>query len=168
MVYVAGSPSTAISTPARAGAGDHAHVPTKGIERARGDQLVPLDESRGERLQGRPLDPGQAGHRCADDEEHPELRFWQKCVQDKRPRARGEPELGDLHEPPPVERVRERPADERRNKERHERGEAQKPHHEGRARQLVRLVRQRNERDHRAEEGNALSDEEEAIVPVTP
>jgi hypothetical protein len=132
-VYVSGRPSTAIRTPASAGAGHAADVRAQAVERAGGEQLLTVDQARDERVERRPLDPVEAGHCRSDDEEHPETRLRERRVEDEDPGAEREAELGDLDEPTPVERVCERAADEGGHQERQQLREAQEPDHERRA-----------------------------------
>ena len=112
------------------------------------------------------LDAVEPGHDRPDDEEHPELRALQRCVEGEDSGAEGEGGLGDLDEAPPVEGVRERSADEGGHEQWAELGEAEEADDERRAGELVRLVRQRDVRDHRAEERDALAEEEQAEVAV--
>jgi hypothetical protein len=96
----------------------------------------------------------------------PGPRIGQKRVdeQDADPQAR--PELGDLHHAPAVEGIGQGASDEGHDHQRDELRQAQKADRERRVGQLVGLVRQRNVRDHRAEERGGLPHEEKPEVPV--
>ena len=89
-------------------------------------------------------------------------------VCDQHERRRRERELGQLHQPPPVEGVGERAADERGRQERHQLGQPEQPDDERRAAQLVGLVGDRDVGDHRAEERHPLADEEQPEVAPPP
>jgi hypothetical protein len=132
----------------------------------RGGKLVPLDEARRHGVERRPLEPVETRHRDPDHEQRPELRARKERVDEQRACADGEQELRDLDEPPPVERVCERASVQRCQKERRQLREAQEADDERRSGQLVRLVRHRDVRDHRAEEREAKTGGQEPEVAM--
>ena len=72
-----------------------------------------------------------------------------------------EPSSENTHQQPAVERVRQRAAHQRHGQDRHELADAQRADRERRAGQVVHLERQRDERDHRAEERDELPEEQQ-------
>jgi hypothetical protein len=70
-------------------------------------------------------------------------------------------QLREHHKQPPVERVRQRPADQRDGEDRHELADPERTDRERRAGQVVHLERQRDEGDHRAEERHELPEEQQ-------
>ena len=123
----AGSPSVAMSRPPSAG------PPIRPIWK-RSESSAPaavsswrLDESRSQRVERRAQKAAQPRGRRLDDEEHPDLGGGHEGVDEQRGRAEREAELRDAHHLPAVDGVREGAADDGREQERHERGEARKP-----------------------------------------
>ena len=147
-------------------ASDQADLEAERVERAGGGQLLPVDEARRQRVERRPQEAAEAGRERLDDEEHPDLRARQQGVHEQHGRAQRHPELRDPHHPPPVDRVRERTADDRRQEQRHERDEREQADHGRRAGQVVDLVRDGDERDLRAEERDGEPEPEQAVLAV--
>ena len=83
-------------------------------------------------------------------------------------RREPERELGELEHAPTIYGIRESAADERREEQGDERSQAEKPDRERRPGEMVDLVRDRDVREHRAEERERLPGEEQAVLPVPP
>ena len=87
-------------------------------------------------------------------------------VADQHQREHEQHRVGEQHEPAAVVRVRQGAAEQRGGEQRHELGEPEQADDERRVRQLVDLERDRDERDHRARERDALADEQQPEVAV--
>jgi hypothetical protein len=127
------------------GAADEADLEPERVERARRGQLVPLDQSRRERVERRAQEAAHPRGERLGDEQHPDLRRGDDRVHEQRRRAEREAELGDSHHLPAVDGVREGTADDGREQERHERDEREEADDCRRAGQLVGLVRDGDE-----------------------
>jgi hypothetical protein len=89
-------------------------------------------------------------------------------VPDERGRHGHQRELAQQHQTPAIDDVGERPAQQAERQHRDELGQAEQPDRKRRAGQRVDLVRDRHERQHRAEEGRELPEEEQPEVAVAP
>jgi hypothetical protein len=98
------------------------------------------------------------------DVEDPEVWIGQRRVDEQRAGHHRGADLGDLHEPPAIERIGQRPADEREHEDRRELGDAEQADGQRRARDLVGLERDRHEGGHRAELRDGLPEDEQAEV----
>ena len=149
---------------AERGPGDHPDVPAQRAERARGRKLVLLDEPRLERVERRPLDPVERGHRDPGDEEHPQARLAEERVDEQERRAAARPSSAictrrrrsnaSASAPPRNAVMRIGGSSAAASRPTVERGSGE----------LVGLVRDGHPRDRRAEEREALAEEEQAEV----
>ena len=150
------------------GPGDHPDRHAKRRERAGGGHLVALDEARGERLERRALEPVEHRHDGGEHEDHPEPRLRRSAF---TTRAADAP--ANASSVICIIRRRStasamRAADQRAPQERHELDGAQEADDERRVADLVGLERERDVGDHRAQERDALADEEQPEVAVPP
>ena len=148
--------------------GDHAEFPAQRIERRGRGQLVAGDEPRHHRVERRPLEAVDRGHERRDDEEHPDLRLVEERVEKEDRRREPERELGELEHAPTIYGIGESAADERREEQGDERSQAEKPDRQRRPGEMVDLVRDRDVREHRAEERERLPGEEQPVLPMAP
>ena len=82
-------------------------------------------QARDERVERRAAHRREAGQQRRADVEDPEVRIGERRVDEQRAGHDRGADLGDLHEPPAIERVGQRPADEREHDDRRELGDAE-------------------------------------------
>ena len=153
-------------TPASAGPPIAAVVPRSDAERRHRRQILHRDELRRERLERRRVKPVHRRHERRDDEEERHARVREHRVDGERERAAEQQRLATEQQAPPIDRVRECAAPERRHRERDELHGAEQPDDRGRLREIVDLHGQRDVREEAAERAHELAREDEAEVPV--
>ena len=146
----------------KGGAGDEGEVAVDALERDRGRELVVADETWRDRAHRRPREAPCRRAERLEHEQRPDLRVRQERVDEQQAGDGAERELGDDHDAPAVERVRDRAADERHDEERDERREREQPDEQRRVGQLVDLERDRDHRDRVARVRDGLADPETA------
>src|SRR5262249_11390481 len=90
--------------------------------------------------------------------ERPDLRMRERCVDNESDRNEREAAFGEEQHRAPVDRVRDRAADDRRDEERNERGQVEQPYLERRMGQVVELDRQSDPGDLAEEPRDRLAD----------
>ena len=140
------------------------HVVEAELQRRGGLELVALHQPRDERVERRAAHRGEGGQQRRADVEHPQLRIGQRRVDEQRAGHDGGADLGDLDEPPAIEGVGQRAADEREHDDRRELGDPEQADGQRRAGQLVGLEGDRDEGRHRAQLGDRLAEDEQAEV----
>ena len=148
------------------GADDRRRRAAQRHQRGHRGLVVGADEPRRHRLQRRRVEAVDRRHEGRDDEQRGDARVRQQRVAHQRERAEQEQRLRRQQQPPPVDRVGDRPAPERRRHERNELHDANQAHRRRRLRQLVHLHGQRHVRHERAEGADPLADEQQAEVAV--
>ena len=114
---------------------------------------------------GRCSDVARRGER-ADDVQHPHLRAAGGMALSSRSSEQiADADLGGDDDPPPVEVVGERTAPEAENDDRDDLDETEQAHRDVRAGELLRLERDGDEREHRAEVGDDTRGEQQPEVP---
>ncbi len=124
--------------------------------------LVLADEARDERVHRGALDRVESGADRFRRVQGPEPRIGERGIRDQQAGDRGEAQVGDDQEQPTIDGVGDRAAEEGDRQQRDERGDAEEPDREGRAGQLVDLVRDRDRRQHASEERNGVAEPEPA------
>ena len=135
--------------------------------RCRSD-LVLADEARDERVHRGALDRVERRAERFRRVQGPEPRIGERGIRDQQAGDRGEAEVGDDQEQPPIDGVGDRAAEEGDRQQRDERGDAEQADGEGRARQLVDLVRDRDRRQHASEERDGVAEPEAAKCSRAP
>jgi hypothetical protein len=134
------------------------------LQRAGGLELLALDQPRHQRVERRPADRRAGGDQRRRHEQHPQLRLRQQRVRHEPRDDEQRAHLGEHHEPPAVERVGQRAADQCEHEDRDELRHAEQADDHRRAGDLVRLHRDRDERDHRAEVRHRLSGDQQPVL----
>ena len=111
--------------PGQRGPSDLGDARQRPVDRGRGLQLVALDQPGEQRVQRWSQDGLRGGEQCRRDVEHPQLRGRDERVDQQRDRDERGRELGAEDQPPAVEGVGQRAADERQHDDRDELGGAQ-------------------------------------------
>jgi hypothetical protein len=132
------------------------------------DLLLALDQPRHQRVQRRPADRRAGGDQRGGDVQHPQLRLRQQAIDHQPADDDQRAGLGQHHEPPAVERVGERAADQRETEDRHELGHAEQADRDRRPGDLERLHRDRDQRDHRPEVRHRLAEHEQPVLAPPP
>ena len=149
-------------------AGDLRRVAAEAVERRGGGQLVARHEPRQHRVERRALEPARARHPRRDDEQHPDVRLVEQRVGEEDQREDEQRRVGDEDQPAAVVGVGQRPAEQRREQQRHDLREADQAHQQRRARQVVDLERDRDVREHRARVRDRLADVEQPELAMPP
>ncbi len=124
--------------------------------------MILRNEVRGQRPHRRRAERPECGGARGDEEERPYLRLVERRVDGQEDRDDDEPDLGHQDQPAPVDRIRDRAADERERQERNQLAERDQPDEERRARELVDLVRDRDEADLAPDQRDRLADPQAA------
>jgi hypothetical protein len=138
------------------------------VERARGGQLAPLHQPRHERVERRSQDRHEARQQRRGHVQHPHLRVGQQRVDAQGQRDRERAQLGRDHQPPAIERVGERPAEQGEREDRRELRRADQADGDRAPREVVHLHGDRDERDRRAEQRHALADHQQPQLAAPP
>ena len=166
---MASKPAVAISTPASAGPPSADGVADGAVERAGGGQLAPLDQPRHERVQRRAQDRHEARQQRGGDVEQPQLRVGQQRVDasapPSRPASRARRSIisrrrSNASASAPPSSASARIGDELRR--------ADEPDRDRAPREVVHLHRDRDERDRRAEQRDALADHQQPQLAPAP
>ncbi len=153
--------------PASAGARDRGCGAAQRRECGHGGELAGLDELLRDRLERRPMETVDCGHERGDHEQQQRRSaLRQQRVHDERERAERHQRLAAQQQLAPVERVGERAAPERGERERNELHAADQAYGRRGLREREHLHRQRDVGDERAERAHELADEHEAEVAV--
>ena len=143
-------------------------VAHRAVERAGRRQLAALDQPRHERVERRPQDRHEAGQQRRGDVERPHVRVGERRVGAQRERDGERAELRADHQPPAVERVGQRAAEQRQRDDRDELRRADEADRHRAAGLVVHLHGDRDERDRRAEQGHALPDHQQPQLAAPP
>ena len=135
-------------------------------QRGCGRELILLNEPREHGVEGGALEGVEHSPRGGHHEQQPDLRVGQGRVACQRQAAGHQGRLAEKHHGPAVAGVGQGAADEGEGEDGRELKHAKRPDKEHAVGQLVDLVRKRDRRDHRAEEGDEAADEQETEVAV--
>ena len=167
-VYAAANPAQSTSRPASSGPSHHRHRHRHDPERVGGGQLLARQDPRVDARAGRRADAERAVPHGDEDVEHPDVLVPEPRLHRARDRRQPGDEVGDERDRAPVVVVRQRPAVQPHDDERHEREQPDEADRRRRPGDLVHLEPDRDDGHLRADVGQREPGVEPPVCHVLP